>query len=114
MDGVDSQIEDFSFWGSVSLPIQNMLLAAQCLGLGSVVFTDIYPDKVKRLLKVPDPLKVICLLPIGFPAEAVEPRFRRETSEFTHLDEFDSKKMRPDDFVAEARKDPSKLFLRKA
>jgi nitroreductase len=114
MDKVDSQIEDFSFWGSVTLPIQNMLLAAQCLGLGSVVFTDIYPDKVKQLLNVPDPLKVICLLPIGYPAESPEPRFRRDPGEFTHQERFDLTKKRHDSFVDEARKDPSKLFFKKA
>ncbi len=114
MDGVDPQMEDFSFWGSVTLPIQNMILAATCLGLGSVVFTDIYPDQLKTLLNVPDPLKVICVLPVGYPAEAPEPRFRRDVREFTHQDRFDPEKVRPDSFVEEARKDPSKLFLKKA
>ncbi len=114
MHGVDPEIEDFSFWGSVTLPIQNMLLAAHCLGLGSVVFTDVYPQELKRLLHVPDPLKVICVLPIGFPAEFSEPRFRRHPSDFTHWDLFDPAKMRPNDFVEAARKDPSKLFLKKA
>jgi 5,6-dimethylbenzimidazole synthase len=114
MHGVDSQIEQFSFLGSVSLAIQNMLLAAQCLGLGSVVFTDTYPDKVKSILNIPDPLKVICILPIGFPAEQLEVRYRREIGEFTHQDFFDSRKMRPNSLVEDARKDPSKLFLKKA
>jgi nitroreductase len=114
MDGVDSQIEEFSFWGSVTLPIQNMLLAASCLGLGSVVFTDIFPDKVKKILKVPDPLKVVCLLPIGFPGESPETRFRREVGEFTHHELYEQTKLRADNFVTEARKDPSKLFLKKA
>lgn len=114
MDGVDSQIEEFSFWGSVTLPIQNMLLAASCLGLGSVVFTDIFPDRIKRILNVPDPLKVVCLLPIGFPAESPEARFRREVGEFTHYESYQLSNIRPDSLVSEARKDPSKLFLKKA
>ncbi len=114
MDGVDSQIEQFSFLGSVTLAIQNMLLAAHCLGLGSVVFTDTYPDKVKTVLNIPDPLKVICILPIGFPAEQLEVRSRREIGDFSHENRFDTKKMRPNSFVEEARKDPSKLFLKKA
>jgi len=112
MDGVDSQIEDFSFWAGAALPVQNMLLAAHCLGLGSVVFTDIYPGRLKEVLKVPDPVKVICVLPIGFPAEAPEPRFRRGLMEFTHQDIFDVTKLRSDDFITEARKDPSKLFFK--
>ena len=52
MDGVDSQMEDFSFWCSVSLAVQNMLLAAQCLGLGSVVpittLLHLYLSRVSR------------------------------------------------------------------
>jgi nitroreductase len=91
-----------------------MLLAASCLGLGSVVFTDIFPDRVKRILNIPDPLKVICLLPIGFPAESPEMRFRREVGEFTHDESYEHPKLRPDSFVSDARKDPSKLFLKKA
>jgi len=114
MDGVDSQMEDFTFWGSVTLPVQNMWLAAHCLGLGAAVVTDIFPNKIKSLLSVPDPLKVICILPIGYPAEAPEPRYRRELSEFTHQDCFDVEKMRSDSFVTDARKDPSKLFLKQA
>lgn len=112
MDGVDPQMEDFSFWASVSLPIQNMLLAAQCLGLGSVVFTDIYPEKLKKILDVPDPLKVICLLPIGFPAESPDPRPRRELVDFVHTDRYDMKKMRPDSFAVEARKNPYVSYLK--
>jgi nitroreductase len=112
--GIDSQIEQFSFLGSASLAIQNMILATHCLGLGSDVFTSIFPDKIKKVLGIPDPLRVICILPIGFPAEKPDVRYRRETSEFTHQDLYDLKKMRPDEFVEEARKDPSKLFLKRA
>lgn len=113
MDGVDSQIEEFAFWGSVTLPIQNMWLAAHCLGLGAALLTDIYPREIGSVLNVPDPIKVICILVVGFPAESPEPRFRRSISEFTHENSFEAGKMRPDQFVEEARKDPSKLFLKK-
>jgi len=112
--GIDSQIEQFSFLGSASVAVQNMILAAHCLGLGSDVFTTFLPDKIRKVLCIPDPLRVICILPIGFPAEKLEVRYRREISEFTHQELYDLKKMRPDEFVEEARNDPSKLFLKRA
>lgn len=112
MHGVDPQIEDFVFWGSVSLAIQNMWLAAHCQGLGASLFTDIYPSEIADLLEVPDPIKVICILLVGFPAETPEPRFRRSIDDFTHDNRYDLGKKRPDQFVEEARKDPSKLFLK--
>jgi len=114
MDGVDSQIEEFVFWGSVSLAVQNMWLAAHCLGLGAALFTDIYPSAIGKLLRVPDPIKVICILVVGFPAETPEPRSRRAINDFTHYNMYDPSKKRSDRFVEEARKDPSKLFLKKA
>jgi nitroreductase len=91
-----------------------MLLAAQVQNLGSVVFTDIYPDGIKRILRVPDPLRVICILPIGYPAEERNVGFRRETDEFTHTERFDLAKMRSDRFVEEARKDPYSVLVKRS
>jgi 5,6-dimethylbenzimidazole synthase len=113
MNQVDDQIEQFAFWGSVSMAIQNMLLAAQAQGLGSVVFTDIYPDEIKKLLEVPDPLRVICILPVGYPSEVRDPGYRREVDEFTHTERFASDKMRSDRFVEEARKDPYTVLVKR-
>jgi 5,6-dimethylbenzimidazole synthase len=114
MNGVDAQIEQFAFWGSVSMAIENMLLAAHVQGLGSVVFTDIYPDDIKGILGVPDPLRVICILPVGYPAEVREIGLRREADEFTHTERFDLAKMRSDRFVEEARKDPYSVLVKRS
>jgi 5,6-dimethylbenzimidazole synthase len=114
MNGVDDQIEQFAFWGSVSMAIQNMLLAAEAQGLGSVVFTDIYPDEIKRVLGVPEPLRVICILPVGYPAEKRDIGFRREIDEFTHREYFVLSKLRSDRFVEEARKDPYTVLVKRA
>lgn len=114
MNQVDEQIEQFAFWGSVSMAIQNMLLAAQAQGLGSVVFTDIYPDEIKRMLGVPEPLRVICILPVGYLAEERDVGFRREIDEFTHRERFVLGKMRTDSFVEEARKDPYTSLVKRS
>ena len=107
MNGVDDQVELFALWGSVSMAIQNMLLAAHALGLGSAVFTNFYPQEVKAILGVPDPLKVICSLPLGYPAGARKPPpERRSPDSFTHHERFDSAKMRPQELIEQARRDP--------
>jgi nitroreductase len=114
MDGVDEQIEEFAYWGSVSMAIQNMLLAAHAQGLGSVVFTDIYPDDIKRIVGAPDPLRVVCILPVGYPAEERELGYRREIEEFTHSERYELHKLRSDSFVEEARKDPYTVLVRRS
>ncbi len=107
MHGVDDQMELFALWGSVSMAIQNMLLAAHALGLGSAVFTNFYPEEVKAILGVPDPLKVICSLPLGYPGgPAKTPPERRNPADFTHEERFDRGKLRPQDLVERAHRDP--------
>jgi len=106
MNKVDDDVERFALWGSVSMAIQNMLLAAHALGLGSVVFTNFYPSDVKKILAIPDPIKVICILPIGYPNETKIPSYRRKREEFTHWEKFDISKMRSDDLIEKAHQDP--------
>ncbi len=106
MHKVDEDIEQFALWGSVSMAVQNMLLTAQALGLGSVVFTNFYPSEVKEILSIPDPVKVICILPIGYPKETKVPPVRRKMEDFTHMEKYDISKMRSDSLVEKAHKDP--------
>ena len=106
MHGVDEQVELFALWGSVSMAVQNMLLAAHAEGLGSVVFTNFYPREVEELLGVPDPLKVICILPVGYPAQPKAAPVRRPAESFTHLERFERGKMRSDELVEDAHRDP--------
>lgn len=106
MHQVDDQIEEFALWGSVSMAIQNMLLAAHAQGLGSVVFTNFYPSEVKKILKVPDPLKVVCILPVGYPRGVKNPPKRRDLKEFTHVESFDIGKIRSDELIEKAHQDP--------
>ena len=56
--------------GSIYPAVQNILLAAQGLGLGSVL-TSLhrrYESEIKELLGIPDNVETVALLPIGFPA----------------------------------------------
>jgi len=106
MNKVDEDAVQFALWGSVGMAIQNMLLMIHELGLGSLVFTDFYPSEVKKILEMPDPLKVICILPVGYPNETKIPPYRRKKEEFTHWEKFDISKMRSDVLIEEAIQDP--------
>jgi nitroreductase len=56
--------------GSIYPAVQNILLAARGLGLGSVITSlhKRYEDEVKTLLGIPDNVETAALLPIGYPA----------------------------------------------
>jgi len=56
--------------GSIYPAVQNLLLAARGLGLGSVITSlhKRYEDEVKALLGIPDDVETAALLPIGYPA----------------------------------------------
>jgi 5,6-dimethylbenzimidazole synthase len=112
MHGVDPDVQSFATWGSVSMAVQNMLLAAHALGLASVVFTNFYPAEVKEILGVPDPLKVVCILPLGYAAEDRAAPLRRATGDFVHWEKFDKAKLRPDSFVEMAHQDPYGVQVR--
>jgi nitroreductase len=74
-----------------SAATENMLLAAAGLELGAV-WVGIYPraqreTHVTQVLNIPDPLRVLCLVPIGHPAKSKPPRTRYE-AEKVHYDIF--------------------------
>jgi len=63
---------------------ENMLIAANALGLGAC-WVGIYPvqeriDGLKKLLNIPDPVIPLCMVSVGWPAEKKKPpdRFRRD------------------------------------
>jgi nitroreductase len=61
-----------------SAATENMLLAATGLGLGAV-WVGVYPNSryeehVRRVLDIPSDLRVLCLVPVGHPAESKSPR----------------------------------------
>lgn len=71
-----------------SAATENLLLAAPALGLGGV-WVAVYPrtpreDHVRQVLAIPEAWRVLCLLPIGQPAEAKPPRTRFEASKVHH------------------------------
>lgn len=72
---------------SVAMAVQNLMLAAQALGLGSCVLTAplIVPGAVASTLTLPDGFELTCLVAVGYPDEAPEMTRRKELE---HIVEF--------------------------
>ena len=76
--------------GSIYPAVQNLLLAARGLGLGSVITSlhKRYEDEIKELLGIPENVETAALLPIGFPADGARygPTRRAPVHEVTFYD----------------------------
>jgi nitroreductase len=67
-----------------SAATENLLLAATALNLGGVwVGIHPYPDRqahLRRVLDIPERIRVLCLVPVGHPAESKPPRTQYQES----------------------------------
>ena len=86
----DAPGASFSGGGSIFPAIQNILLAARGLGLGSVLTTRQmrFEEELKQMLNIPEDVATAALLPIGFPAEGARygPTRRRPLEEVAFSD----------------------------
>lgn len=69
--------------------VQNMLLQAHDLGIGSLVVSAITEKKkLRELLKIPNFYEPMCFVLFGYPDDETFPPPRREVDDFAHLNEF--------------------------
>ena len=76
---------------SVFPPVQNLLLAARALGIGSTL-TRLHPqvmDRVRQMFKIPEEMELHCCLPMGYPRGRFGPTTRLPTAATTHWDQWD-------------------------
>lgn len=57
-----------------SAAMENMLIAATAMGLGSVWIGGFDPDAIRELLNIPDRVVPVAMAYFGYPAESHEPR----------------------------------------
>ncbi len=69
------------FMFDVALAMQNLVLAAHSLGLGTVYVGRFDAKKAASILGVPPGYCAVAMTPLGYPAETKEPRPRKELSE---------------------------------
>lgn len=72
----------------VSIALQNMVIAAEALGLGSCWIGYFIEDEVKKALKIPSHLKVVAMIAIGYPAEKPEPPPKKLLEEVIRYETF--------------------------
>ena len=71
-----------------SIALQNMVIAAWAMGVGSCWIGDFKEDEVKQLLKIPDKWKVVSLISLGYPAEQPQPRRKKSLEEIISYNKF--------------------------
>lgn len=70
--------------------IQNLLLAAQALGLGAALTTlaVAYSAELQAILELPEHVQPVAVVPLGFPAEPLGRPRRDPFAEHTHRDRY--------------------------
>ena len=80
------------YWSSypvdLAIALDHMILAATNEGLGTCWIGAYIEAEVKRILKIPDDVKVIALTPLGYPAQEPSAKPRKPLSDIISFDKF--------------------------
>jgi nitroreductase len=68
----------------IGIAMENAVLAATELGLGTCWVGAFTEGPIKELLSIPENQRIVAITPLGIPAEAPEPRPRKALSEFVY------------------------------
>jgi len=71
-----------------SIALQNMVIAAWAMGIGSCWIGDFKEDYVKQLLDIPDKWKVVALISFGYPAEKPHPKRKKPFEKIISFNKF--------------------------
>jgi nitroreductase len=78
----------------LAIAIENMALTAWDLGIGSCWIGAFDEGKVKELLDVPDDLRVVSLLTLGYPDQEPAAKRRKSLHEILHYEKYEHKQNR--------------------
>lgn len=83
-------------YSSIFPAVQNILLAARGLGLGSVLTTLhlMYEDEIKSRFGIPAEVETVALLPVGYPKGKFGPTRRRPVQEVTYWERWGAARRR--------------------
>jgi len=70
---------------------QNMLLAAQALGLATCWVGAFEEEEARKVLNIPNGVRPVAIIPVGHPAQKPLARSRRPLSEIVHHETFGGK-----------------------
>jgi len=82
--------EEARKWSTIdtTIALQNMVLAAWSMGVGSCWIGDFKEEEVKDLLGIPEDWKVVCLVSFGYPAETPQAPWRKSLDEIVSYNRF--------------------------
>jgi nitroreductase len=63
----------------VAIALQNLVLAATELGLGTCWIADFNEEAAKKVLRIPEDVRVVAMTPLGYPDEEKGPVTRRKS-----------------------------------
>ena len=91
----DGDLDVGTPYASVYPGIQNFLLAARGLGIGTALTTvyRIHQDEVREICAIPDRYEVVALVPMGRPTGRFGMARRRPAETLTHWDRFGEKRL---------------------
>jgi nitroreductase len=77
-------------WATIdtTIALENMMIAAWSLGLGSCWIGSFNEQKVKDLLKIPKDWKVVALISLGYPAETPKARKKKSATDLFGTNQF--------------------------
>jgi nitroreductase len=68
-DGHVMKCGQLSYPIDMAITLDHMTLAAVELGLGTCWVGNFYEEKVKNILDIPDKIRVVALMPLGYPLD---------------------------------------------
>jgi len=68
--------------------IQNIHLAAYALGLGTCWVGAFKEEEARKILEIPEGVRPVAIIPVGYPAESPPPRSRRPLKQIIHYEKF--------------------------
>jgi len=73
----------------LAIAFEHILLAAANFGLGTCWMGQLGADEtIKRVLGIPEHVRVVAVTPLGYPDETPGPKTRKNLSEIVHYDRF--------------------------
>ncbi len=75
----------------LALAVENMILTAWDLGIGSCCIGAFKEDDIKKLLGIPQNLRVVCLLTLGYADESPRPKNRKSLNEIIYYEMYGRK-----------------------
>ena len=94
LEDADGPLDVGTPFASVYPAVQNFMLAARGLGIGTTLTTvfRIYQDEVRTLCEIPSRFEIIALMPMGRPRGTFRRGHRRPAEQITHWNRFGNKR----------------------